>query len=56
VRVEVTGELKRHNEKLKELLSLPNIVKVMKLKGNEYGGSYGVHNKYILPVPVAVRS
>jgi len=52
----VTGELKLHNEELKDPPSLSNIVKVLKLKGNEYGGSYGVHNKYILPIPVSARS
>jgi len=35
---------------------LTKYVKVLKLKGNKYGGSYGVNNKYILSVPVAARS
>ena len=46
----MTGELKLQNEELKDPLALSNIVKMLKVKGNEYVGSYGV------PVPVAARS
>jgi hypothetical protein len=48
-RDEVTAEWRKlHNEELNDLYSLPNIVRVVKIKKNEMGwacGAYGVGEK-----------
>ena len=43
-RDEVTGEWRKlHNEELRDLYSLPNIVQVVKTKKNEMGGACGTY-------------
>jgi hypothetical protein len=45
-RDEATGEWRKlHNEELHNLYSSPNIIKQIKMKDNEVGGTFGTHGR-----------
>ena len=45
-RDEVTGEWRKlHHEELRDLYSLPSIVRVVKIEKNEVGGACGAHGR-----------